>query len=193
MSVRVGAGQQPLRIHKSRLRTLKGIRTGRDGENFRVLPVRLVQPLSRRRFRADDDAAVWFEDVAGQPPFDVVTEPIICDQARHLRTLQGLLRLPLRHQRPILRFPTPGGGVAEGMQNLARKLQALQAALSMRDELLDSIRDSDNSAVRKTHTARKVDCTVPDLACRRTFFLACLPIRVAADWAENRSSVNSPF
>ena len=70
-----------------------------------ILPVRLVQPLPCRRLRPDDDTAVGTADVAGKALLDILTQPVIRRERRHLWAFRRLLRLPLRHERPVLRLP----------------------------------------------------------------------------------------
>jgi hypothetical protein len=77
-----------------------------------VGPVRLVQPLPRRRLRPADDRAIRSANVPGEPFLQVLAQPVIGHQLGGLRTLCSLLRLPLRDQRPVLGFTASGRGVA---------------------------------------------------------------------------------
>ena len=77
-----------------------------------VLPVRLVQPLPRRRLGPGDDRAVGPADAPGEPLLHVLTQPVVAHELRGLRALRRLLRLPLRHQGPVDRLAAPGRRVA---------------------------------------------------------------------------------
>ena len=77
-----------------------------------VLAVRLVQAFPRGWPRSGDDRAVGPADLSGQSLLHVVAQLVVARKLRCLRSLRGLLRLPLRDQRSVLLFPAPGRRVA---------------------------------------------------------------------------------
>src|SRR5699024_7559115 len=76
-----------------------------------ILPMRLAPtfPLRRRWPRNDGPVRAGHRTVDAL--LNVLTESIVDHELRGLRTLGRLLRLPLRHARPIHLLAGPGGSI----------------------------------------------------------------------------------
>lgn len=77
-----------------------------------VLPVRLVQPLPRRRLRSRDDRPVRPVNVPRQPLLNVLAQPVVAQKLHALRALGRLLGLPVGDRRAVLLLAAARGGVA---------------------------------------------------------------------------------
>jgi hypothetical protein len=64
----------------------------------------------------------------GEPLLHVLTQPLILDQLRRLRSPRNQLRFPLRNRRPIVQLPAASGSVAAQLPRDRRRVAAQSAS-----------------------------------------------------------------